>query len=264
MHNENLVEQVLNQTISPEDLFEKLRILLTGSTRTARIYPQKTRIIRSRCFRQLSRPETTDDLTYPPKDRAKQQRANGPAEQIFYASTGTPTTLVESRTASNEYVIAAEWELTKKMTVQEIGFINDKLSTIEHILHRIFTSTDEKLYPYTSKISQILLSGNYINGLLYPSIAIGNQSHNLAIKKSFVDEGLRCVNAVLYKIVEVTDNLKYTVEELDFATCHEKTLDWKGRKKQWNIKENYGSLKMAYNGWCYYAQKPDGSLVDPE
>ena len=44
----------------------------------------------------------------------------------------------------------------------------------------IFTERNESIYPYSSKVAAHLLKGDFISGLLYPSIANNNKAHNLA------------------------------------------------------------------------------------
>jgi hypothetical protein len=191
-------------------------------------------------------------------------RANEEGEQVFYASAGLPPSFVECRLEAGQNVACGEWRNTAKMTLQEVGLSEDQSpSGIEHLYHDIFTSPDPGMYKYSARVAHHLMSGP-ISGLLYPSIAAQNKSHNLAVKAAFVETGLRLVNAAFYHIRGVKDQ-QFETEELDFAIPDSKgVLEWKGRKKQWVLRKQGDELKMVSNGWTWDAFAPDGSLVEPE
>jgi hypothetical protein len=151
------------------------------------------------------------------------------------------------------------------MTLQEVGLSEDqKLSPIEQLYHDIFTSVDNAIYEYSARVAHHLMTGP-ICGLLYPSIAAQNKSHNLAIKAEFVESGLRLVNASFYHIKEASGRHQYATEELDFCVPDsDGILQWKGRKRQWVLRKQGEQLKMVSNGWTWDAYSPDGRLVEPE
>jgi RES domain len=254
------------RSITPEEFEKVLWRLSKGHRRRGRIYEAGAlRIYRTRIWPGSDRPKSVADISYPPKHASRLNRANAEGEQVFYASAGLPPSFVECRLAQGQNVVCGEWQNTAKMTLQEIGLSDGPdASGIERLYHEIFTSPDPEIYPYSARVAHHLMSGN-ISGLLYPSIAAQNKSHNLAIKAEFVEPGLRFINASFYHIKEVKDKHQYEVDELDFATPGSgAVLEWKGRKKQWVLRKQGDELKMVSNGWTWDAYSTDGSLVEPE
>ena len=162
-----------------------------------------------------------------------------------------------------------EWESTAKMALQQIGITLDGITLnnenlVEHLLHKIFTSLRDELYQYSALVSSHLLSGDCVDGLLYPSIISQNQSHNIALKKDYVDKFLHLISVKAYKIIAISQNLQYEVEQTNFAVpLKNGDLEWKNRKHQWVIAENYGELSVNWNGWDYVAKNQYGQQVDP-
>ena len=75
------------------------------------------------------------------------------------------------------------------MILQELG-LSTRVGDIEKLYRDTFTSRDTSTYKYTSVIARHLMGGKDVAGLLYPSIANQSMSHNLVLKKDFVDVGL--------------------------------------------------------------------------
>jgi hypothetical protein len=72
------------------------------------------------------------------------------------------------------------------------------------------------------------------------------------------------VSVKAYKIIAIHANLQYEVQEINFATPLENgNLELKSRQHQWVIAENYGKLRLKWNGWDYVATNKNGLLVDP-
>jgi hypothetical protein len=187
-------------------------------------------------------------------------------EPVFYASAGIPPSFVECRSEKGQHVVCSEWRNTIDLILQEVGLSADGgTSSVERIYHEIFRSTDPAMYRFSARVARHLLSGDPISGLLYPSIAAQNASHNVALRTRFVDTGLRIVNASLYYVKNVTASLQYEIEEMDFALPdHDGSLNWKGRRRQWVLRKQGDQLKMVSTGWSWDAYDVSGALVDPE
>src|ERR1019366_1908103 len=186
-------------------------------------------------------------------------------ESIFYASAGLPPSFVECKLEQGQHVVCGEWRNTTNMILQEVG-LSEELDPegLERLYHDIFTSPDPKVYGYSSRVAHHLMSGP-LSGLLYPSIAAQNKSHNLALKADFVDGGLRLINASFYRIKDVKAKHQYEIEELDFAKPDSKGIfEWMGRKRQWVLRKQGDELKMIANGWTWDAYSLDGKRVEPE
>jgi len=254
------------RSIPPEEFEKELWRLTKGHQRRGRVYEVgKVRIYRTRVWHESERPKSVSDISCPPKHASRLNRANEEGEQVFYASAGLPPSFVECKLKHGQNVVCGEWRNTAQMTLQEVGLSEDQgPSTIERLYHDIFTSPDPGMYKYSARVAHHLMSGP-IAGLLYPSIAAQNKSHNLALKAAFVETGLRLMNASFYHIKDIKDVHQYETEELDFAIPDSNgVLEWKGRKKQWVLRKQGGELKMVSNGWTWDAYSPDGSLVEPE
>lgn len=262
---QELQDAAFDGSISPNDFLKELGQLSTGHKRLARQYSLGDVVLyRTRVFDQDIRPLKVAELSYPPVKFCKLQRASGIGEQVFYASAGMPTTLAESRVAASQFLIVSKWKNTRDLILQEVG-LNTGSQEIEQLYHNIFTSREEAIYPYSSKIANHLIGSDPIGGLLYPSIINQNQSHNVVLKKEFVDSGLRFVNAVFYNVNSISNDNKFEVDEVDFATSSDGiSVDWKGRKKEWPLKNQGDEVKMVSNGWDWEAYTVDGHYIEPE
>ncbi len=268
MHSpDELLRLAMSNTISPDEFEKELWSLSTGHSRRGRKYNAgEVRIYRTRIWRAPERPRSTTDFSYPPKSVTPLGRANFEGEPIFYASAALPPSFVECRLMTGDHVVCSEWRTTAELVLQEVGLSDGwKLSDTERIYHEIFTAIDPAMYKYSACVARHLVSGPQISGLLYPSMAAQNASHNLALKTEFVDSGLRFVNASLYHVKSASAAFQYEVEEMDFALPNaDGSLNWKGRKRQWVLRSQGDSLKMVSTGWSWDAYDPAGVLVDPE
>lgn len=249
------------KNISPDELSKRIWALSKGCHRNGSIYKHPIRLFRSRIFKSLPLPSETREFSYPLT--VKRGRANSEDKPVFYASAGGPTTFVESRCAVDDIVVVSEFRTSGSLTVQVIGFDSDRPAelTYEGLIREIFTKEGEEFYPYSSVIAEHLMMGGEIQGLLYPSIVSQNNSQNFALKTSFVDNSLNFVNATAYRVSAIPDKHKYTVNEIDFGVCHEGSILWKGRKKQWELKDS--EVRFVSTGWSYDSYTMQGDLIDP-
>ncbi len=253
--------------ISPVDFERQLWTLSKGHMRQARVYKGgEVRIYRSRAWSIFDCPRCISDLSYPPKHLTPLNRANIEREPLFYGSAGLPPSFVECGLEAGNYVVCSEWRTTLDLVLQEVGLAAESdTSEVEQIYQQIFTSCDSEMYKYSARVARHLLSGDPISGLVYPSVAAQNGSHNLALKTGFVDHGMRFVNAALYIVKNITTPHKYETAEIDFATANpDGSLDWKGRIRRWVLRNQGDQLTMVSTGWSWDAYNVAGVLVDPE
>lgn len=264
MNATDLKLAVENRTISPSDFLSELWKLSTGMKRQGRKYsPGQLVVYRSRVYHEDIRPKEKKDVSYPPIAMSKLQRASGIGEQVFYASAGLPTTLAESRVQAGEFLAVSKWKNTGAIALQEVGFLLNE-DEREKLYHSIFTHPGDELYEYSSRVGSHLMNGPALAGLLYPSIINRNQSHNVALRKAFVDDALMLASASFYRVKSISSDSQYEVEELDFALpVSGDMLEWKGRKKKWDVAPG-GELKFVSNGWDWDAFLPDGTYVEPQ
>lgn len=270
MTPKDLLDQAKTRSIKHTLFLKYLWEISKGLQRTARGYEaNQVRMFRIRKWdNNKPLPTQIENLWYPPLNRTVLQRASDVGEQVFYASAGMPTTLVEGRVTEGDYFIVSEWENTDLMVLPEVGFIDvkDITNNIENLYHELFTWKGEDMYIYSSKVGSHLMQGSELAGLIYPSIISGNKSENIVLKKQFIDDGkLRFINASYYFIKKKHDDMKYDADELNFATELEgRLLDWKDRKRQWQLRKKNQELKFVSNGWAWNAFDTNGNRVDPE
>jgi hypothetical protein len=261
----NLVElrdKLKKRTILPEEFLVELWKISTGHTRNGHVFAsEKLTLYRTRAFKEKTTPEYISDLSYPPLEKCKLNRANDGSEQVFYGSAGLPTTLRESRVNAGEYIIVSKWTNSEIVMLQPVGLSNSN-NELEKLYNDIFTDTDESIYAYSSRIAKHLMTGVPSFGLLYPSIINGNKSHNVALNKDIVDKRIKFVNAILYRVDDITSDSSFQVTELNFATSNFKMLDWKGRKKQWTVPAN-SEVRAVSNGWDWDIRLIDGTPLEP-
>jgi len=265
-----LKNQVLNKTIDPEDFLKRIWDFSAETKRKGRVYrgtkEKPVQLYRARVVTEL--PTGVQELSYPPLEKTELGRANKAGEQIFYASAGFPTNFVElkNKIKINSMVVVSEWQCYCDIYLQEVGFIpsQNNETIYENLLKIIFTQTNEEFYKYTSVISKHLMNCNQIAGIIYPSIESKNQSENVALKKEFVDKNLFCVNATVYLVKNILPDFKFEINEINFATNNETKLLWKGRGKNWVIRENGGELKMISYNSLWHAYNKESRLIHPE
>lgn len=267
---DNLLQQVINKTIPPDQFERNIWTLSKGIERKGRVYNgselEPIRLFRSRVFESKELPTSQSEVSYPPIELCKLGRANENKSPIFYASAGGPTTFVESRCKVGDLIVISEYRGIDKLVVQEVGFQNSKSEKNEYekIIHAIFTHPTHDYYEYSSKIASHLMRGDQLHGIIYPSIISGNQSENLALKTEYADNFLTLINCTAYRIKSIEDASKFNVEEVNFGVNNNGTIHWKGRKKQWTLKEKGLQLTMKANGWQWDAYDINQKLVDPE
>lgn len=270
MKSAGLQSLIRSKSISPEDFEKRLWEMSTGQERKGRRYigtsEAPIRIFRARPFSADHLPTEASEYSYPDRSKCRLGRANFANSPVFYACAGGPTTFVEARCDVGDIVVVSEFRCFTEMVVQEIGFSDHGQSITEYeaIMRELFVAQGSKYYDYSSSIASHLMSGDFIHGLMYPSIASGTFSQNLALKTSFADINLHFVNATAYRIKAITDLFKYVVDEIDFGTVNQGFVSWKGRKKTWLLTRQGQELRMVSSGWSWDAFDEHGVLVDPE
>ena len=76
------------------------------------------------------------ELSYPPKDVARLNRANLAGEPVFYASAGLPPSFLECRLDKGQYVVCSESLNTAETGMQQVGLSTGGFdSDLERIYH---------------------------------------------------------------------------------------------------------------------------------
>ena len=226
----DLLNRAISKSISPEDFLIEVRKLATGSRRTGISLGDETTIYRTRVFFSDTRPKSISELSYPPKEITSLQRCNSKGEQLFYGSFGYKTAFVESRVGINEYVVISEWVNLEPLVLIQIGLTPEKdaLDEFNKLLHDVFTWPGADMYEYSSQIAFHFLRADTASGIIYSSICSEFECHNVAIHTDFVDNSMKFVQAILYRVNDISMPEDYEVNEVAYAIPGERgTLIWK-------------------------------------
>lgn len=274
----DLRERAFSYTIEPSEFLRLLNEYSKGHIRNARRWkPGVQRLFRMVSWNSglWSRPAKVERLSYPPIERARLNRANREWQQVFYASAGLPTAVIEGRGKEGDFFIVSEWENIENIVLIDGALLDStkKYMTdpIERLYYEIFTSTDPWMLLYSSEIANHFIWNNDsdAHGFLYSSVIAKGDQHNVAIRKDFVDKHLRFVNAILYKLKKATVDYN-EVEMMDFATANDDwILDWKGRLWQWKLEpppgETQGQVQIKKHPWWWIEVRDmEGNLIDPQ
>jgi hypothetical protein len=224
-----LFEKVKYKLISPDDFLTEFKNLADGLTRPGVVIRDEKTIYRTRVFLSDTRPNSINELSYPPVEKTTLQRANNIGEQVFYGSFGFNTAFVESRVKVNEFVIISEWVNIEDVVLVEVGLSPEKhaLNETNKLLHDIFTWPGEEMYEYSSKLAFHFLLGDIMSGIIYPSISSDFESHNVAIHTDFVDHKMKFLQAYLFHVTDISLHEEYEVNEIAFAVPeHDGILKW--------------------------------------
>ena len=125
--------------------------------------------------------------------------------------------------------------------------------------HASISTPRYKKYPHQQKTpnsGQALVKANFIDGLIYPSIAGQNSSENIALKKEAIDQGkLVFWNAKAYRVNQIRKGNKWDVGEVDFALADKNgTLKLKGARGACVLNEEGTEAQCKFNGlsWNFF------------
>lgn len=202
-----------------------------------------------RCF------ESIRDLSYPPVNETKLNRANRELSPKFYCSSSRKAVFFEINAQEGEVITIGHWRTSAQLLAHPIGYsskiFNQLGSNREcppyahsdfHIdkfhkevrdffseeFARKVQSGEEHLYKISVAIAERYL-GKPFNAILYPSMAQYANSDNLAIEPEFTDQHIKFLYAERVRIEKKYDS-KYDIKKIDFATADTTgSLIWKGR-----------------------------------
>jgi hypothetical protein len=68
------------------------------------------------------RPSKVDQLSYPPADKAKLNRANRAGHPILYCSVGAPAVFYELRAKQGDRIALSQWEIAEPLWMHNLGY----------------------------------------------------------------------------------------------------------------------------------------------
>jgi hypothetical protein len=109
-------------------LKRRLRSRLSGYRIVLKDVPAGTLVYRGVPW--LDRPRTIDQLSYPPAEKAKLNRANRPARPMFYASIAAPAVFFELRAKRGDLIALSEWEIVEPLWMHNLGYERGALAKL--------------------------------------------------------------------------------------------------------------------------------------
>ena len=116
------------KAVSEDLLFKNLEVLLTGITINAIRY--NSELILYRGIEFSNKPIFYSELIYPPKDKAKQNRASGKDEQMFYCSNLKKAPFYELFVQAGDKLVLSTWSLKKQALFNNIGYTKSNLKLL--------------------------------------------------------------------------------------------------------------------------------------
>lgn len=234
-----------------------------------------------------NKPTNVSDLTCPPQEYIKNdQRVNRAGHSVFYCSTAREAPFFELDVKPNGKIVVSKWETTDELLVNNIGYTKTGFSNwwregmkvnspetnylINEYLSQEFTKIvpagKEHLYKTSIAIAELFCSCDLFDGLLYPTISMKANADNLALKSRCINEKKIAIKSVEYIRIDAKEDFTYDVTILDFANSFKEdgTIEWKGRRHQWVIRETGGELQMIIKNGQWVAMDKAGNIVEPE
>ena len=248
------------RTADPDTFLARLWELLPGDALEVRTYaPGEMSMYRTKGL-EGEKPAVVQELSYPPVEKCEMQRANIEGEQVFYASSKLPATILESRVEKGDRAIVSKWKNAKELHIRAIPTDSEPESA-PHLYKLLFTDPDTSIYAYSSRVAHRFFESDPETGLLYPSRLDEQQNDNIALSSIAADGLLTLVHASEFEVTESGEDGTFKVRELDFALPQGHELDWKGRARVWP--DSAGELQPRWNGWGFDCFDRTGKLIEP-
>ncbi|SRR5579871_41049 len=283
-----------------ESIKEKLRLLFTGFIGSASHFERGTILHRGVPYKE--KPKKLSELSYPPIEKAKMNRANRQGEQCFYCSGNRQVPFYELGLQPGDRIALSYWVTTETLLFNSIGYteenfknlnanrdhkwyeevepqemLNEENKLVQNFLAKAFSqqipNDKEELKKLTIAIAEKHHSENIqendknyaqFAGLFYPTIKMNANADNFAIKKSVVDHGSLIFKEVEYIEIKSVAGAKYNVDVLDWANSisDDGLIEWKGRVPQWTFYDDEHYYITIEDG-RQVARNLDGEIIEP-
>jgi hypothetical protein len=190
----------------------------------------------------------------PPKSRCTRQRCNIKGQPMLYLSSTISTIPLEVGSKRNDLISIIEYQHKKEISPISIVGWNDLMqityADVSKIIYNHFINASNEIVDIDTKISNIFKSPQgesnkfdiynitialtqlYLSqksiGLMYPSVADGCQSFNLALKPQKVKDILIPKRIGIYKTIEIGSSNFSKLEKISSGIIlKEGTIKWK-------------------------------------
>jgi len=244
-----------------------------------------------RGIKYTERPKKIVEIIYPPKNKAKINRASNEGEQMFYASASKKPVFYELNAQPGDKFIISTWKTNNVLLFNNIGYTksnfeelgasrlpldflkpNDDVTNkfIADFLAKCFCQNISRentyLYKLTIAIARIHLQNVYdkrFAGLFYPTVQLNADEENFAINKSVIDNGLLDFERI--EFVEVIDKIqnqfKYRILDIAYEIKNG-NIEWKNLETQWTLYDDSEELFFVEENERVIAYDRDGNIID--
>ena len=107
-------------------------------------------------------------------------------------------------------------------------------------------------------------AGSQFGGLIYPALAMSANADNLALLPEIVDQHLDLEQVEYIRVEDKTSETQFQVTVLDFANSwgSDGSIEWKGRRPQWQIQAGEAVQVSVENG-RWVARDVNGEIIEP-
>jgi hypothetical protein len=283
------IDSFLLNKIKLEELDKHLRTIFSGYLLRAR-FPTPGLVI-YRGIKYESKPRSFDDLTYPPKEKAKINRANFESEQMFYGTTEKKAVFYELYAKPGDTLVISTWYSTLHLALSNVGFTEQNLKSLgandtaplivpgidihddleNQFIHEYLSKTfsqsiqDPNLYKLTASIAKRFLDDTELvkadnsyftfDGVIYPTIRFNANADSIALKPMVIDD--HKIEFERAEFVEVLDyvNNKYQYKIIDMADKIDVNgiLLWNELSKTWTVNDEDQDLFFV-DGMAYTSE----------
>lgn len=223
-------------TSSVDDVLALIRKLGAGYAYQNLTIPAGRLIYRAIPY--FDKPTYLKQLSYPPQEYAKLNRASLAGESLFYGTFHYATGLREIHAELGTRFVISRWKIQRDLTVTSVGFTDEafelmralRKNTINALGDIIYTNQEEnvavhnflaakftqdvpsdqqELYKLTIAIARFLHDPK-TQGMIYPSIAARANAENIILRPEVVDEEAIRFDRVIYAEVSgITEDYRH-------------------------------------------------------
>jgi len=215
-----------------------------------------------RCILYENKPQSFNDIIYPPKQFAKLNRANREGIQVFYAACNRTAALFEIGAKIGDTIAIGKWVFERSVKLANAGYSKINFSpkreipmwgkfddtsfnleirafVMDYIAEKFSQQINQSspyLYKLTVGIAEAIMRKEHIKGIIYPTIKLAGLNDNIVLKKSVIDSGeLKFINVEWIKIIDIVGDT-FVCDISDFAKefGRDRFLYWKGGPGEWN------------------------------
>lgn len=177
-------------------------------------------------------PTRIDEVWFPPPELTPSGRANRPNQPMFYCTSDPSYAYYETSITVGQTVVFSKWVTTARMMLHDLGYtaqvlaragstrtlpephrkfyednLTDEGRQIRDFIAMRFTDPNPNSYAFTNAVAEFHLDADFdLAGILYPAATKAANADNLALRPSFVREGMKLVEATLQEVSTVTED----------------------------------------------------------